>query len=715
MATLEKIRSKSVLLVVIIAVALLAFILGDAITNGRNLFGNNTTVAKVGGNKIEFQDYQRKQQEINQQIEAQRRQNPQALANLDNQVIPQQAVEQIIDEMLVNNAVEAVGIKSSPEMLRYYMIELPNMNPNAMTPEMQQLIMSMQQSGLNVRTPEEAYSVIFTPQNYGLTERQVQGFQQAWLALETRYGQLIAQTIYGNLFSNSFKANALDAAAMKKDYAAAANVKVAKMPYGELDEKTYPVSDDEIKKAYEAQKEKYALPEPTKEVCFIAVPVDPSTADRQECSKLEAQVVKELKAGAVSKETRKNGLDIQRHDQLLSDVKNGALKNFLSTAPIDSVAVLPAMGNGFSVAKLNHRSNKVDSVELAYIGVMDQGNLVKRVLEYANSGQPLDSINVRFSADSVRYNAPEWENLYAANMPKNLGLQESLFDSLMNSAGRYIVTQNVQGWTLLQTVTRKSGPKQVVEYETVDYVLHPSDATLAAAREQLQKFVTDNNTASKFAENAQAAGYMPVDLAINPSTPAVPRGYNGFYPDSRALVRWVVMDGKDGQISKIYQSKDPAKPVLYVAAVLDSYKDYVPWTNKGVKEELTAQVRREKAADAMAKKYAKGTVEESAAAMGVEPVEVDMLKSGRFNGTVTDAKVKGRMLGSKKTGKVQTANGDDALYVFVITDAIEEPVADGAALNFEQMFVQGHQLQPSAVLRGNKKVENNVYKFEQAE
>ena len=44
MATLEKIRSKSVLLIVIIGVALLAFIVGDALTNSRNLFGDHTTV-----------------------------------------------------------------------------------------------------------------------------------------------------------------------------------------------------------------------------------------------------------------------------------------------------------------------------------------------------------------------------------------------------------------------------------------------------------------------------------------------------------------------------------------------------------------------------------------------------------------------------------------------------------------------------------------------
>ena len=54
MATLEKIRSKSVFLIIVIGVALLAFIVGDAITNGSKLFGNQTTVAKVGKQKIDY-------------------------------------------------------------------------------------------------------------------------------------------------------------------------------------------------------------------------------------------------------------------------------------------------------------------------------------------------------------------------------------------------------------------------------------------------------------------------------------------------------------------------------------------------------------------------------------------------------------------------------------------------------------------------------------
>ncbi|MBQ7211961.1 MAG: SurA N-terminal domain-containing protein, partial [Muribaculaceae bacterium] len=48
MATLGKIRKQSVLLLIVIGVALLAFIIGDFFNSSRNIFGPGSSVAKVG-------------------------------------------------------------------------------------------------------------------------------------------------------------------------------------------------------------------------------------------------------------------------------------------------------------------------------------------------------------------------------------------------------------------------------------------------------------------------------------------------------------------------------------------------------------------------------------------------------------------------------------------------------------------------------------------
>ena len=125
MATLEKIRSKSGLLIVVIGLALLAFIIGDALTNSRNIFGDHTTVAKAGSAKIDITEYQQKREELNQQLEEARRQNPASVANFDTQTLPEMAIQQLLQEQLLLNAAEKAGVQVTGNLLRYYMLETP--------------------------------------------------------------------------------------------------------------------------------------------------------------------------------------------------------------------------------------------------------------------------------------------------------------------------------------------------------------------------------------------------------------------------------------------------------------------------------------------------------------------------------------------------------------------------------------------------------------
>lgn len=70
MATLQKIRSNSVLVLIIIGAGLLAFVIGDFFTSGRTLFGTGSTVAKVDGQAIDVQEFQRNVEQAAQQAQA---------------------------------------------------------------------------------------------------------------------------------------------------------------------------------------------------------------------------------------------------------------------------------------------------------------------------------------------------------------------------------------------------------------------------------------------------------------------------------------------------------------------------------------------------------------------------------------------------------------------------------------------------------------------
>ena len=328
MATLEKIRSKSVFLIVVIGVALLAFIVGDALTNSQNIFGDRTTVAKMGGAKIDITQYQRKREELNNQLEEARRNNPQQFANFDTQVLSEMAIEQLMQEALVLNAADKAAIRSRAQVM--------------------EVVQQLNASGLSVQTPQQAYEVIFNPQRNGMTAAQMEPFQRAWLAAEKATDKIVKQQIYQRLVVGSVRANDLDKKAMYDDYVATSNVDVAFLPFGNLDEKTYPVTEQEIKDRYNKDKGEFMVDEPTREISFIAVNIAPSQADQKASKELAAKTVAALNSGAqLPKEIKKEGVNVTRRALRAADLPANVKE--IVTGASDSARVVYDNIQGFGI------------------------------------------------------------------------------------------------------------------------------------------------------------------------------------------------------------------------------------------------------------------------------------------------------------------------------------------------------------------------------
>ena len=713
MATLEKIRSKSVLLIVIIGVALLAFIVGDALTNSRNLFGDTTTVAKIGGKKIDYTDYQRKREQLNNQLEQLKQSNPQQYANFDAQVLAEMAVEQLVGEQLLDDAVERLGIESSPEQLRFYVLDNP-INREAMG----NIISQLNASGFSAQTPAQAYEVIFNPTRNGMSEEQAKPFQNAWVAMEAETTQLIKRQKYQQLVFGAVKANELDKKALYNDYVATNDISLVYRPYGTIDEKKYPVSDSEISSAYNDDKSLYEVKEPTKEVSFIAINIAASDADRKAAKDLAQAALKALTdtlGNSLPAEVKKEGVVMTRASMRASDLRNGPVKEFISGAKAGDVKLVTENLRGFDIVKMGKRSFEVDSIQLNIVQVAGAA-LPAKVAARLNAGLPVDSINKVFSADSVFAQKEQWIPLYAEGGPTN-ALATSQLDSLRSSGGKYVAIMSTPQGSVLAKVVKQNPAVEVVEFEEYTYQLNPSAKTVNDEIEKLEKYLAKNNTAELFSKNAGAAGYNVQNFQFTQSTPAVPRmaGYNQFFPDSRQVVRWAMINGEKGQVSRVYESKDATNPMLYVVAVNDEYDDYVPVTNADVKNYLTGKVRREKAGKDLVAEYKKcgNTLEAVAKAMGVEPRQLPEFRMSRGMG-VNDAKVLGQIAGAKADKKLAVVAGEDGVYAFVVNGNGKADMPYNEA-NYEQQYFQLISPNFDQMLRGANKIENKAYKFEGGE
>ena len=703
MATLEKIRSKSVLLIVVIGVALLAFIIGDAITNSRNLFGDQTTVAKVGGTKIEYNDYVRKREELNQQLENARRQNPAQYANFDVQTLSQMALDQIMGEALLDKAASDAGIQTSSQQLSYYILQQP------LNPRISEILQQMNAAGYGVSTPAQAYEIIFNPKRNGITEAEVAPYQRYWLAMESETAQMIKRNTYQRLLYGTVKANNLDKKKLYDDYVSTRNVNVAFKPYSNVIDEKYQPTDKEIREEYNNVRNDYKVDELTKEVAFIAVTIAPSEADRKASNQLAKQTVAALRSGdaSLNKDLRKEGV-VVTHRQLREQDLRGAVKNFVTTAPKDSVEIITENIKGFTVVKAGPHKLATDSLQLNIVQVAGEG-LANQTLASLNSGLSIDSIA---TGDSIFVQKEQWIALYN-NQGFTGALDVSQIDSLVNAGGKYISLVSTPQGSVLAKVTAKSNPVSIYEFDEVNYDLKPSTATVSDARTKLEDFLTANENAKLFVENASKEGYSVRNLSLNASTPAVPRmaGMNSFYPDSRQVVRWVMIDGKPGEVSHVYESKDAMSPALYAVAVVSEYDDYMPLSNDEVQKAVSDRVRKAKAGDEMLGQYSSqtGSMESAATAMGVESKNNPTFRFAR-NPQVRDQAVLGQIAGSRP-GQVILVKGDSGVYAYQIVSENTEnfPYTES---QYEQQYFQLVNPNMGEMLKGAQNYKNNIYKFE---
>ena len=549
MATLEKIRSKSVFLIVVIGIALLAFIVGDAITNGRSLFGSGSTIASLGDAKVDISEYQSR---LNMYQEA----NPDA----DVQELSQATIDALINEKLLDAAAKKLGVEVSDEQTTYYIMEQP-LQP-------MQLFMNtygraVQQMYPNAQlTPTLMYNIIFTPEKYGLSADQTEGLKQAWIAMEKETKAAAARNIYMQLLYATIQPNDLDKKALFAQNTDSYTVDVARKAFGELDKKKYPVSDADIKAEYDKNKNMFMVKELTKTVGFIAYSVKPSDADIKLAKELQAAALKSVKAGQpLAKDLQKQGVRFDTRTATTANAGDYQLSSFLKGAPVDSVALFDR-GGSFRIVKLVGNSAANDSLEVAFVQVMkDQ---VAAVTADIKAGMALDSLSGKYSADQVGVSPAQWVSIQNEQARQQLGSVSSTFVAALDTvgAGAILTAQETPEGSVLAYVKNAKPKVSVYTYEDTYYDLYPSDETIDAATEALSKYAASHNTPAKFAEGAQKAGYMHQSVPVSASLPAFSAGMNpmngraSYYPKSREVVQWVMTEGEPGMASPVFSNEE---------------------------------------------------------------------------------------------------------------------------------------------------------------
>ena len=235
MATLEKIRNKSVLLFVIIIVALLAFILGDFLTSGRTYFGHPTTVAKAGGVSVEYQDYQNRLAQAGEQLRNQGR-------DYSNDVLTQNVIQGLLTEQLLKKEYGELGITVTDKELTEAMT---GATPH---PAAQQMIYYLAQQ---LQLPDASGVTVFdamqNPAKYGLRPEVSEELRRIWAAQEQDLENTMLNQKFMSLVTGLYTYNKLDAKSYYDDNATTRHIAYVNKDVAGISDDDIDFSDADVK------------------------------------------------------------------------------------------------------------------------------------------------------------------------------------------------------------------------------------------------------------------------------------------------------------------------------------------------------------------------------------------------------------------------------------------------------------------------------------
>lgn len=689
MAVLEKIRSKSVFLLVVIGVALLAFIIGDFLNSGRSFFGAGTTVAKVDGTKISITDFQRRYEQYNQQLQASNQ-------KVDGAVVQNQVLQDMVTEQLLEEEAEALGIDVTDAEIT------EAMTGQGAVPAVVQMARQ-----LGLESPAQLHDLVFNPGKYGAQDADVAQVRAQWLEMEKNVTNQLKYQKIGVLLSGAIQANDLDKEAIAADMSTASTVDLVNVPYSSLDNKDFPVSDEELQARYEKEKSQFKTEDEIRKIHYIAVNIVPSQDDLAKAQKLFNSVDSTLRVTTGVESVRNiSELTINQRTVRSNDV-DAATREFIASAAEGAVSAPRFRSDEHSLVKLLSKKMDVDSVNVDMLQVQGAKKVQDSVLNLLNSGKPFAEV-----ADNKVAGGQQsmWMNLM------QMGVDSKSVEAkkkLLAAGSEYFVIDSNDNAALIYRVNEKRAPKQMYEIAEVSYKVFPSDETIDNLRAGLQKYISANNTAKLFADNAIASGYQALEAEVTAETPQI----NGI-ESTRKEVQWA-FGAEKGSVSSIYDKEGNDK---MIAVALDDIipAGYMPLSDSGVRSVIETKVRNDKKGEKLLADY-KGKASDLAGYAKLMNVPVDTAVTITFSQDFIPVL---RNMESKLTAEAPYAKqgslngpvkGDQGVFVYKVvknekssTQMTPEQLAQRYSMSMGSAAVSRMAVE---ILKENKDIVNNLIDF----
>lgn len=589
MATLQKIRSKGPLLVIVIGLALFAFIAGDAWKVLQPHQGKQD-VGEVNGEVLSAQDYQKMVDELSEVIKLTNGLNSLTEDQLNN--VKDQVWQSYVNNKLIAEQAEKLGLKVTDA-------EIQSIIDQGTHPLLMQTPFRNPQTGMFDKDMLKKFLVDYANLNASQMPAQYVEYYQKmgtfWQFVEKTLAQSTLAEKYQNLVTKSLISNPVAAEDAFNSRTEQSDLLLAGVPYSSINDSTVQVSDSEIKDRYNEKKEQFKQLVETRDIRYIDVKVVPSDADRKAVEKEVTEYSNQLASTTADFGTfvRSTGSSVNYSDVPVSK----------SVFPADVASRLDSTGvnevygpyynqtdDSYNAFKLLAKVSSPDSIQFRQIQVYAETEektktLADSIYNALKGGADFAAIAKIYgqTGEASWVNSQSWEG-------SELDADNSKFiNTLLNQPVNELANISIGQANLILQVMNKKSMQTKYKVAVVKCPVEFSKETYNAAYNKFSQFVAQNTTIESMVKNAEESGYtlMPrTDLSSA-------EHYVGGVRSTREALKWI-FDAEPGEVSPLYECGE--NDHLMVVA-LDKIHEAGYRDINSVAEMLRAEIRRDKKAE----------------------------------------------------------------------------------------------------------------------
>lgn len=596
MTALGKIRSKGILLIIIIGLGLFAFIAEEAFRSCNGIKGQNSQqIGEVLGEKIYVQDFQKLLEEYQDAMKLTMRTDNLSEDQLNQ--LKDQVWQQLVSERVMKEDCKKLGLTVTED-------ELQNVLNDGTNQLLTQTPFVNQQTGRFDVSILKQFIDAYRKAEASNNSQQLDQMRPAynyWLFVEKNLRtQLLAQK-YQSLLANCVLSNKVEAKMAFNEENEEAQIQLASIAYNTIKDADIKVTDEELKAKYEELKPAFRQQQETRDVKMVDVQVKASATDRAQIQKDMAGYQKQLAAAAdPTQVVSKSGSMIQ---YIGLPVSGKAFQQYPDIASkIDSMAVGTTgvventKDNTYNIVRILSRTELPDSVEFRQIQV--GGKTLEAARASADSIQKALAAGGDFQAIAKRYGQDSTTTWFTGAMYEQASTMSqdnrAYIEALLN--GAVGSTQNIeltQGNVVIQVLNRKAMKSKAVA-AVIKKEIRFSDNTYSKAYNRFSQFVTQSQASlADLQKHATKFGYTVQDLNDFATSSHTVGNVGG--SGIRDAIKWI-FEAKEGQVSQLFEAGKENDHLLVLCMTKIHPQGYRPWDDAQVKEILKREVIRDKKA-----------------------------------------------------------------------------------------------------------------------